>query len=121
MVADLSSHHADAGLVAAHPGFQLFSSHRHSLVMGCVIDDLLPIRHMISGLKYVNAGAVAGLCFVVYQTQKTIWRVDMREKEREKTRTIAVAKTYAAQRELYVFTCIPEPVTAVNPNSLPVS
>ncbi|MCM3904526.1 MAG: hypothetical protein ND866_22745 [Pyrinomonadaceae bacterium] len=89
-----------------------------------VINTLLILfgtRYMISGLKYVNAGAIAGLCFVVYQTQKTIWRVDMREKEREKTQTMAVAKTYAASGELYVFTSIPEPVTSVNPNRLPVS
>lgn len=72
-----------------------------------VINTLLimfGMRYMISGLKYVNAGAVIGLCFVVYQTQKHIWLVDMREKEREKTRTAAVAKTYAASKELYVFT-----------------
>ena len=79
-------------------------------------------RYMISGLKYVNAGAVAGLCFVVYQTQKHIWHVDMQEKEREKTRVVAVAKTYAASKELYVFTSISEPVTAVSPsNGSPIS
>jgi phosphatidylglycerophosphate synthase len=37
-------------------------------------------RHMISGLKYVNAGAVIALCFLVYQTQKKIWQLDMRHK-----------------------------------------
>ncbi len=90
-----------------------------------VINTLLILfgtRYMISGLKYVNAGAVAGLCFVVYQTQKNIWQLDMQEKEREKTRTVAVAKTYVAPKELYVFTSISEPMTAVNPsNGLQVS
>jgi phosphatidylglycerophosphate synthase len=79
-------------------------------------------RYMISGLKYVNVGAVAGLCFVVYQTQKHIWQVDMKEKEREKTRTLAVAKTYATSKDLYVFTSISEPVTAVSrSNGSPIS
>ena len=83
---------------------------------------LLGTRYMISGLKYVNAGAVVGLCFVVYKTQKNIWQLDMREKEREKTRTMAVAKTYAVSKELYVFTRISAPASAVNTsNSLPVS
>jgi phosphatidylglycerophosphate synthase len=83
---------------------------------------LLGTRYMISGLKYVNAGAVVGLCFVVYKTQKNIWQLDMREKEREKTRTMAVAKTYAVSKELYVFTSISPPASAVNTSkSLPVS
>ncbi|MFN2512313.1 MAG: CDP-alcohol phosphatidyltransferase family protein [Pyrinomonadaceae bacterium] len=79
-------------------------------------------RYMISGLKYVNAGAVAGLCFVVYQTQKHIWQVDMQQKEREKAATLAVAKTYAASQDLYVFTGISEPVTALTQsNGSPIS
>ena len=90
-----------------------------------VINSLLILfgtRYMISGLKYVNAGAVVGLCFVVYRTQKSIWQIDMRDKEREKTRIVTVAKTYAASKELYVFTGISKPVTTVNQsNSLPVS
>jgi archaetidylinositol phosphate synthase len=89
-----------------------------------VINTLLILfgtKYMISGLKYVNAGAVVGLCFVVYQTQKTIWQLDMQAKERENCPSADVAKTYAASRELYVFTGISEPPTVVNPNSLPVS
>ncbi|MEP6920620.1 MAG: CDP-alcohol phosphatidyltransferase family protein [bacterium] len=41
---------------------------------------LFGTRHMISGLKFVNAGAVLGLCLLVYQTQKKIWQLDMRHK-----------------------------------------
>jgi phosphatidylglycerophosphate synthase len=40
-------------------------------------------RYMVSGLKYVNAGAVVGLCFLIYATQKKIWRLDMEEKRRQ--------------------------------------
>lgn len=90
-----------------------------------IINTLLILfgtKHMISSLKYVNAGAVVGLCLVVYQTQKNIWQLDMQEKERERTGRVAVAKTYAAPKELYVFTGIVEPVSAARPtNSLPVS
>ncbi len=38
-------------------------------------------KHMISGLKFVNAGAVVGLCLIVYKTQKQIWQLDMEQKE----------------------------------------
>jgi phosphatidylglycerophosphate synthase len=40
-------------------------------------------KHMIGGLKWVNAGAAVGLCVLVYTTQKTIWQIDM-ESRREK-------------------------------------
>jgi len=33
---------------------------------------------MIGGLKWVNAGAAIGLCFLVYETQKKIWKLDMK-------------------------------------------
>jgi len=39
-------------------------------------------KHMISGLKWVNAGAVVGLVFLIYGTQKKIWQIDMRGRER---------------------------------------
>src|SRR5437016_4701565 len=39
-------------------------------------------RYMVSGLKYVNAGAVVGLCVLVYNTQKKVWQLDMEEKQR---------------------------------------
>jgi archaetidylinositol phosphate synthase len=44
-------------------------------------------RHMISGLKYVNAGAVIALCLLVYQTQKKIWQLDMQHKEQAEQET----------------------------------
>ena len=43
---------------------------------------LFGTRYMISGLKYVNAGAVVGLCVLVYNTQKKVWQLDMEEKQR---------------------------------------
>lgn len=51
-----------------------------------VINALLILfgtRYMISGLKFVNAGAVLGLCLLVYQTQKKIWHLDMQHKRAE--------------------------------------
>lgn len=37
-------------------------------------------RHMIGGLKFVNAGAFVGLCLMIYQTQKRIRQIDMEKK-----------------------------------------
>lgn len=37
-------------------------------------------RHMVSGLKYVNAGAFIGVCVLVFQTQKKAWQIDMARK-----------------------------------------
>ncbi len=51
-----------------------------------VINALLILfgtRYMISGLKFVNVGAVLGLCLLVYQTQKKIWQLDMQHKRAE--------------------------------------
>jgi len=42
-------------------------------------------RYMISGLKWVNAGAAVGLVFLIYGTQKTIWELDMKGRESERT------------------------------------
>jgi len=47
---------------------------------------------MISGLKYVNAGAVVGLCILVYNTQKKVWQLDMEEKQRRAERQREVPK-----------------------------
>ena len=40
---------------------------------------------MISGLKWVNAGAAVGLVFLIYGTQKKIWELDMRGREPRQT------------------------------------
>ena len=44
-------------------------------------------KHMINGLKFVNAGAAVGLCVMVYFAQKKIWRLDMENKAAEQTET----------------------------------
>ena len=44
---------------------------------------LFGTRYVISGLKYVNAGAAVGLCLLVYQTHRQIWKLDMGHKKRE--------------------------------------
>lgn len=38
-------------------------------------------KHMIGGLKWVNAGAVVGLCVLIYTTQKKIWQLDMETRQ----------------------------------------
>jgi phosphatidylglycerophosphate synthase len=38
-------------------------------------------KHMMTGLKWVNAGAAIGLCFLIYTTHKRIWQVDMRGRQ----------------------------------------
>jgi phosphatidylglycerophosphate synthase len=45
-------------------------------------------KHMIGGLKWVNAGAVVGLGVLIYTTQKRIWQLDM-----ESRQTTATVKT----------------------------
>ena len=42
-------------------------------------------KHVISGLKWVNAGAAIGLVFLIYGTQKKIWKLDMRGREPRKS------------------------------------
>ena len=37
-------------------------------------------KHMVNGLKWVNAGAVVGLVVLIYTTHKKIWRLDMEAK-----------------------------------------
>ena len=49
-----------------------------------VVDALLikfGTKHMIGGLKWVNAGAVVGLCVLIYTTQKRIWQLDMESRQ----------------------------------------
>lgn len=50
---------------------------RLSLIIINTLVMFFGIRYMIGGLKYVNAGALIGLCLLVYRTQKRIWRLDM--------------------------------------------
>jgi len=38
-------------------------------------------RKMVNGLKYVNIGAAIVLAVMVYNTHKTIWEMDMKEKK----------------------------------------
>ena len=42
-------------------------------------------KHMIGGLKWVNAGAVVGLCVLIYTTQKRIWQLDMESRQANAT------------------------------------
>jgi phosphatidylglycerophosphate synthase len=58
-------------------------------------------RYMISGLKWVNAGAVVGLVFLIYSTQKKIWQLDMngREKRTEKAGAPRLEKPYVPAKE----------------------
>lgn len=71
-----------------------------------VINALLILfgkRYMISGLKWVNAGALIALVYVVYQTHKKIWRLDMQQKGEAATSRAPVVKSYAPASEAYVF------------------
>ena len=58
-------------------------------------------KHMISGLKWVNAGAAVGLCVLVYTTHKKIWQLDMagRQPERPVTVKPRSEKPYVAAEE----------------------
>ena len=59
-------------------------------------------RYMISGLKWVNAGAAVGLVFLIYSTQKKIWQIDMkgrREKRPESAEIPLLEKSYVAAKE----------------------
>jgi len=61
-------------------------------------------KQMISGLKWVNAGAAVGLCFLVYATQKKIWKLDMLDMKAGQPKPLAKAeplleKPYVAARE----------------------
>lgn len=58
-------------------------------------------KHMISGLKWVNAGAVVGLCVMIYTTQKRIWHLDMKERPAENVIKVepVLEKSYAPAEE----------------------
>ena len=87
-----------------------------------VINTLLILfgkRYMISGLKWVNAGALICLCYVVYKTQKQIWQLDMQARGNSENRD--VAKSYESQTEVYSFS-VGEKARSIDPsNTLPVS
>ena len=40
-------------------------------------------KYMTGGLKWVNGGAAVGLCFLIYTTQRKIWRLDMDARRRQ--------------------------------------
>ncbi|MEO7971929.1 MAG: CDP-alcohol phosphatidyltransferase family protein [bacterium] len=58
-------------------------------------------KHMIGGLKWVNAGAVVGLCVLVYTTQKGIWQLDMESRQASATgkSELKLDKPYTAAEE----------------------
>lgn len=56
-------------------------------------------RHMIGGLKWVNAGAVVGLVFLVYTTQKKIWKLDMEGREPSVKAAPPMEQTYVPAKE----------------------
>ena len=61
-------------------------------------------RYMISGLKWVNAGAAVGLCLLVYRTHNKIWKLDMLDRRASQPKPIARAeprleKSYVAAKE----------------------
>lgn len=58
-------------------------------------------KHMIGGLKWVNAGAVVGLCVMIYTTQKKIWRLDMNGRQPEKVVKVepVLEKPYVTAKE----------------------
>ena len=56
-------------------------------------------RYMIGGLKWVNAGAVVGLVFLIYGTQKRIWKMDMKDRPAATEPTPAVLEKSYVQVE----------------------
>ena len=56
-------------------------------------------RQMISGLKYVNAGALVGLCLMIYKTHRKIWQLEMARKQ---SRRRAVVTKVPATAESYI-------------------
>jgi archaetidylinositol phosphate synthase len=56
-------------------------------------------KHMISGLKWVNAGAVVGLIFLIYGTQKKIWQLDMKGREPAPKVAATVEEPYVSAKE----------------------
>lgn len=55
--------------------------------------------HMISGLKWVNAGAMAGLVLLIYGTQKRIWQLDVEGRESSVKPSAAAEQSYVPTKE----------------------
>lgn len=57
-------------------------------------------KHMVSGLKWVNAGAAFGLGVLIYTTHRKIWKLDMAGREdRVVTSGAKLEKPYVAAEE----------------------
>ena len=58
-------------------------------------------RHMIGGLKWVNAGAAIGLAVLIYTTHKKIWQLDMAGRQPEKVAPVnpRLEKRYVTAKE----------------------
>ncbi|HSS22292.1 MAG TPA: CDP-alcohol phosphatidyltransferase family protein [Pyrinomonadaceae bacterium] len=58
-------------------------------------------KQMIGGLKWVNAGAVVGLVFLIYGTQKKIWQLDMKDRQTapQPMTAVVLEKPYVAAKE----------------------
>jgi archaetidylinositol phosphate synthase len=57
-------------------------------------------KHMIGGLKWVNAGTAVGLSVLIYTTQKKIWQLDMKDKQRQSVDSeLILDKPYAPIQE----------------------
>ena len=56
-------------------------------------------KHMISGLKWVNAGAVVGLVFLIYGTHKRIWKLDLQGREPSAKPVTPAEQTYVPVEE----------------------
>jgi archaetidylinositol phosphate synthase len=59
------------------------------------------IHQMVSGLKYVNAGAAVGLFLLIYRTHKRIWRLDMQRKNAGPVRHVSAGGIVQQQARMY--------------------
>ena len=56
-------------------------------------------KQMISGLKWVNAGAAVGLVFLIYGTQKRIRQLDLKGREQSVKAESRLEQPYASAKE----------------------
>lgn len=63
-------------------------------------------KHMIGGLKWVNAGAAVGLCVLIYTTHKKIWRIDMAGRQAKQVVAVKprLERPYAAAKGVRIST-----------------